>query len=269
MALRGLRPIAEIQYLDYTLYALQTLSDDLACLHYRSNGNQIAPLIVRTRGHRLEGIWHAGSPMGLLLGSLRGMYLLVPRNMTQAAGFYNTLLQSNNPALLIECLNGYRSKEKRPENLGEYTTPIGVVEKMKTGKDITIVSYGASLKIVMESLLLLAQARIDAEVIDAQCLLPFDTAQDTVKSVEKTGRLLVVDEDVPGGGSAYLLQQILEVQKGYQSLDSIPQTLTAKAHRTAYGTDGDYFSKPSKEDVFEKVYSMFHEDDPLNFPRLI
>lgn len=270
MALRGLRPIAEIQYLDYLLYALQTLSDDVACLHYRCNGIQVAPLIVKTRGHRLEGIWHSGSPMGMILSTLHGMYVLVPRNMTQAAGFYNLLLnqQTHNPTLIIECLNGYREKEKCPDNLGEYTTPLGVVECMREGKDITIVSYGATLKIVMKSVPLMQHVGIEPEVIDIQSLMPFDIHSDIVKSVAKTGRLLVVDEDVPGGASAYILQKVLEDQNAYRCLDSAPQTLTAKPHRPAYGTDGDYFSKPSVEDVFEKVYAIFHEYNPQDFPKL-
>lgn len=268
MALRGLRPIAEIQYLDYIFYALATLTDDVACLHYRTFGKQKVPLIVRTRGHRLEGIWHSGSPMGALIHSLRGMYILSPRNMTQAAGFYNTLLKSDEPALVIESLNGYRIKEDRPSNLGELCTPIGVVETIKEGSDITLVSYGSTLRIVVQAALELKEVGIDAEVIDAQTLLPFDIHHDTVKSVQKTNRILVIDEDVPGGCSAYLLREIIEKQGGYRFLDSAPQTLSAKAHRPAYGTDGDYFSKPSSEDVFEKVYSIMHESDPENFPKL-
>ncbi len=268
MALRGLRPIAEIQYLDYIFYALATLTDDVACLHYRTFGKQKVPLIVRTRGHRLEGIWHSGSPMGALIHSLRGMYILSPRNMTQAAGFYNTLLKSDEPALVIESLNGYRLKEDRPLNLGELCTPIGVVETIKEGNDITLVSYGSTLRIVTRAADELKEVGIDAEVVDAQTLLPFDIHHDTVKSVQKTNRLLVIDEDVPGGCSAYILNEILENQGAYKFLDSAPQTLTAKAHRPAYGTDGDYFSKPNAEDVFERVYAMMHESDPENFPKL-
>ncbi len=268
MALRGLRPIAEIQYLDYIFYALATLTDDVACLHYRTFGKQKVPLIVRTRGHRLEGIWHSGSPMGALIHSLRGMYILSPRNMTQAAGFYNTLLKSDEPALVIESLNGYRLKEDRPLNLGEFCTPIGVVETIKEGNDITLVSYGSTLRIVTRAADELKEVGIDAEVVDAQTLLPFDIHHDTVKSVEKTNRLLVIDEDVPGGCSAYILDEIIEKQGAYKFLDSAPQTLSAKAHRPAYGTDGDYFSKPNAEDVFEKVYAMMHESDPKNFPKL-
>ena len=268
MAMRGLRPIAEIQYLDYILYALQIMSDDLVTVRYRSNGQQKAPLIVRTRGHRLEGIWHSGSQMGGLIHLLRGMYILVPRNMTKAAGFYNTLLSTDEPALVVECLNGYRLKEPLPTNLGEFKTPIGVIETIKQGADITLVSYGSTLRIIEQAAKELQQVGIDAEVIDVQSLLPLDTNHQMVKSVEKTNRLLVIDEDVPGGASAYILQHIVDQQNGYQHLDSKPQTLTAKQHRPAYGTDGDYFSKPSAEDVFEKVYDMMHEADPLKFPKL-
>ncbi|MDT7830366.1 thiamine pyrophosphate-dependent enzyme [Pricia sp. S334] len=268
MALRGLRPIAEIQYLDYIYYALATLTDDVACMRYRTFGKQKVPLIVRTRGHRLEGIWHSGSPMGALIHSLRGMYILSPRNMTQAAGFYNTLLKSDEPALVIESLNGYRLKENLPSNLGELRTPIGTVETLKEGKDITLVSYGSTLRIVSQAAEELQEVGIDAEIIDARTLLPFDIRHDTVKSVKKTSRLMVIDEDVPGGCSAYILSHILETQGAYKFLDSAPKTLTAKAHRPAYGTDGDYFSKPNAEDIFESVYSIMHESDPNNFPEL-
>ncbi len=268
MALRGLRPIAEIQYLDYILYCLQIMSDDLVTTRYRTNGTQKSPLIVRTRGHRLEGIWHSGSQMGGLIHLLRGMYILVPRNMTKAAGFYNTLLETDEPALVIECLNGYRLKEKMPNNLGELKTPIGVVETVKEGTDITLVSYGSTLRIVEEAAKELQQAGIDAEVIDVQSLLPLDLNHDIVKSVAKTNRLLVIDEDVPGGASAYILNQIVEVQGGYKHMDSKPQTLSAKDHRPPYGTDGDYFSKPSVEDVYEKVYEIMHEVNPSEFPKL-
>ena len=268
LAMRGLRPIAEIQYLDYVMYALQIMSDDLATLRYRTNGMQKAPLIVRTRGHRLEGIWHSGSQMGGLIHLLRGIYILVPRDMTKAAGFYNTLLESDEPALVVECLNGYRIKEKMPDNLGEFKTPIGVVETVKEGTDITLVSYGSTLRIVREAAIELQQAGIDAEVIDVQTLLPLDLNHDMVKSVAKTNRLLVIDEDVPGGASAYILNHIVDHQNGYQHLDSKPQALTAKQHRPAYGTDGDYFSKPSTEDVFEKVYEIMHEANPSDFPKL-
>ena len=268
LALRGLRPIAEIQYLDYILYGLQTLSDDLATLLYRTVGKQKAPLIVRTRGHRLEGIWHSGSQMGGLIHLLRGMYILVPRNMTKAAGFYNTLMKSDEPALIIESLNGYRLKESLPENLGEICTPIGKVETVKEGTDITLVSYGSTLRIVLHVAKELREVGIDAEVIDAQSLLPFDLAHDSLKSVQKTNRLLVIDEDVPGGCSAYLMQEIVEKQGAYRYLDSAPQTLSAKAHRPAYASDGDYFSKPNAEDIFEKVYAIMHEANPIDYPEL-
>ena len=268
LSMRGLRPIAEIQYLDYLLYAIQIMSDDLATLEYRTAGRQKAPLIVRTRGHRLEGIWHSGSPMGMIINAIRGMHVLVPRNMTKAAGFYNTLLKSDEPALIVECLNGYRLKEKLPTNLGEFTTPIGVVETIKEGSDITVVSYGSTLRVVEQAAKELAEMNINVEIIDAQSLLPFDLRHDCVKSLQKTNRLLVVDEDVPGGASAYILQHIVENQGGYKYLDSKPQTLTAKAHRPAYGTDGDYFSKPSEEDVFEKIYAIMHESNPEKYPVL-
>ena len=268
MAMRGLRPIAEIQYLDYILYALQIMSDDLATLQYRTFGKQKAPLIIRTRGHRLEGIWHSGSQMGGLIHLLRGIHLLVPRNMTKAAGFYNTLLEGDDPAVVVECLNGYRLKEKMPSNLGSFKTPLGVVETLKHGTDITLVSYGSTLRIVEETAKELLQAGINAEVIDIQSLLPFDINQDIVKSIQKTNRLLVIDEDVPGGASAYILQEVVEKQNAYKYLDSKPQTLTAKEHRPAYGTDGDYFSKPSAEDIFEKVYNIMNEANPSKYPDL-
>jgi len=269
MALRGLRPIAEIQYLDYILYGLQTLSDDLATLLYRTVGKQKAPLIVRTRGHRLEGIWHSGSQMGGIIHLLRGMYILVPRNMTKAAGFYNTLLKSDEPALIIESLNGYRLKEPVPENLSEICTPIGKVEVVKAGQDLTIVSYGSTFRIVQQVARELEQVGIDAEIIDAQSLLPFDLDHQVSDSLKKTNRLLIVDEDMPGGCSAYLLQKILEEQNGYQYLDSPPRTLTAKAHRPAYASDGDYFSKPNAEDIFEAAYGIMHEVRPADFPPLL
>jgi pyruvate/2-oxoglutarate/acetoin dehydrogenase E1 component/TPP-dependent pyruvate/acetoin dehydrogenase alpha subunit len=268
MALRGLRPIAEIQYLDYLLYAIQIMSDDLATLQYRTVGKQKAPLIIRTRGHRLEGIWHSGSPMGMIINAIRGIHVLVPRNMTQAAGFYNALLECDEPALVIECLNGYRLKEKMPENYGEFKTPIGVVETLRKGTDITLVSYGSTLRLVEQAAKELFETGIDCEIIDLQSLLPFDIHSDIVKSITKTNRLLVIDEDLPGGASAYILQQIIEQQDAYNHLDSKPQTLTAKAHRPAYGTDGDYFSKPSAEDIYEKVYEMMHEVNPSKYPSL-
>ncbi len=268
MAMRGLRPIAEIQYLDYVLYALQIMSDDLATLQYRTKGKQKAPVIVRTRGHRLEGIWHSGSPMGALVHLLRGIHILVPRNMTKAAGFYNTLLEADEPALVVECLNGYRLKEKLPNNFGEFRTPLGVVETIKEGSDITLVSYGSTLRLVEEAANELELVGINAEVIDVQSLLPFDLNKDIVKSVAKTNRLLVIDEDVPGGASAYIMQEILENQNAYVHLDSKPQTLAAKEHRPAYGTDGDYFSKPSTEDIYEKIYEIMNEANPSKFPKL-
>lgn len=268
MALRGLRPIAEIQYLDYLLYAIQIMSDDLATLQYRTRGKQKAPLIIRTRGHRLEGVWHSGSPMGMIINAIRGIHVLVPRNMTKAAGFYNTLLETDEPALVVECLNGYRLKEKMPTNIGEFKTPIGVVETLKEGKDITLVSYGSTLRLVEQAAKELMEVGIDVEIVDAQSLLPFDINHDIVKSLAKTNRLLVVDEDVPGGASAYILQEILDVQNGYKHLDSKPETLAAKPHRPAYGTDGDYFSKPSVEDIFEKVYAIMSEANPSKYPSL-
>ena len=268
MAMRGLRPIAEIQYLDYLLYAIQIMSDDLATLQYRTLGKQKAPLIIRTRGHRLEGIWHSGSPMGMIINAIRGIHVLVPRNMTQAAGFYNSLLECDEPALVIECLNGYRLKEKMPLNYGEFKTPIGVVETLKDGSDITLVSYGSTLRLVQQAAKELMEIGINCEVIDIQSLLPFDKNQDIVKSVAKTNRLLVIDEDVPGGASAFILQQIIEQQDAYKYLDSKPQTLSAKEHRPAYGTDGDYFSKPSAEDIYEKVYEMMNEANPEKYPSM-
>ncbi|MES2748408.1 MAG: thiamine pyrophosphate-dependent enzyme [Bacteroidota bacterium] len=268
MAMRGLRPIAEIQYLDYLLYAIQIMSDDLATLQYRTQGRQKAPLIIRTRGHRLEGVWHSGSPMGMIINAIRGIHVLVPRNMTKAAGFYNTLLETDEPALVIECLNGYRLKEKMPTNLGKFKTPIGVVETIKEGSDITLVSYGSTLRIVEQAAKELQEVGIDCEIIDIQSLLPFDINKDIVKSIAKTNRLLVIDEDVPGGASAYILQEIIENQNGYQHLDSAPQTLASQPHRPAYGTDGDYFSKPSAEDIFEKVYAIMSEAAPNKYPSL-
>ncbi len=268
MAMRGLRPIAEIQYLDYLLYAIQIMSDDLATLQYRTKGRQKAPLIIRTRGHRLEGVWHSGSPMGMIINAVRGIHVLVPRNMTKAAGFYNTLLEADEPALIVECLNGYRLKEKMPTNLGAFKTPVGVVETLKKGTNITIVSYGSTLRLVEQAAKELLEVGIDCEIIDVQSLLPFDINHDIKKSLAQTNRLLVVDEDVPGGASAFILQQVLDVQNGYDYLDSKPQTLAAQPHRPAYGTDGDYFSKPSAEDIYEKVYAMMHEVNPKEYPGL-
>jgi len=268
LALRGLKPIAEIQYLDYLLYALNILSDDLASLSYRTKGGQKAPVIIRTRGHRLEGVWHSGSPIALILGSLRGLHLCVPRNMTQAAGMYNTLLRADEPALVIECLNGYRLKEMMPENVGDYTVPLGKAEVIRTGTDITIVSYGSTLRVVEEAAEELAEMGISVEIIDPQTLLPFDHEHLCAASLKKTNKLLIVDEDVPGGGSAFILQQVLEIQGGYYHLDGQPQTLTAKAHRTPYGTDGDYFTKPSVDDVIETVYKMMHGNNKTKFPAI-
>jgi pyruvate/2-oxoglutarate/acetoin dehydrogenase E1 component len=268
LALRGLRPIAEIQYLDYLLYAIQILSDDLANLQYRTKGGQKAPLIVRTRGHRLEGVWHAGSPMGMILNSLRGMLVLVPRNMVQAAGFYNTLFKSDDPALVIECLNGYRLKEKLPENVGEFCVPIGEPEILQEGNDVTIVTYGSMCRVVMEAVEELDKKGISCEVIDVQSLLPFDIRHTIVESLKKTNRIVFADEDVPGGATAFMMQQVFEVQKGYQYLDSAPLTITAKEHRPAYGSDGDYFSKPNPEEIFESVYGMMCESQPQRFPSL-
>ncbi len=259
LALRGLRPIAEIQYLDYILYGLQTLSDDCATTHYRTAGGQSCPLIVRTRGHRLEGIWHSGSPMGMIINSLRGMYICVPRNMVQAVGMYNTLLQSNDPALVIECLNGYRLKEKLPTNLLTYTVPLGVPEIVKAGRDITLVSYGATLRIVMEAAETLQKMQISCEVIDVQTLLPFDVNHQIVESLKKTNRIIFVDEDVPGGAAAFMFNKVMEEQAGYKYLDISPRTITAKAHRPSYSSDGDYFSKPNTEDVVRIVKEMMAE----------
>jgi pyruvate/2-oxoglutarate/acetoin dehydrogenase E1 component/TPP-dependent pyruvate/acetoin dehydrogenase alpha subunit len=268
MAMRGLRPIAEIQYLDYLLYGLQTLSDDLATLRYRTKGKQKAPLIVSTRGHRLEGVWHSGSPMGMILHALRGMHVCVPRNMMQAAGFYNTLLAADDPALVIEPLNGYRSKEALPENLGDFRIPLGVVEVLREGHDITLLTYGSCCKLAHDACVQLESMGISVELIDARTLLPFDLEHRVADSVMKTGKLLVVDEDVPGGASAYLLQQVLEVQCAFRYLDAEPKTLSAKAHRPAYGSDGDYFSKPSTDDIIEAAYAMMHEYRPAQFPEL-
>ncbi len=268
LALRGLRPIAEVQYLDYLLYAIQILSDDLANLQYRTKGGQKAPLIVRTRGHRLEGVWHAGSPMGMILHSLRGMFVLVPRNMVQAAGFYNTLLKSDDPALIIECLNGYRLKEKLPDNIGEFTVPLGVPEILKEGNDVTIVTYGSMCRVVMEGVAELEEKGISCEVIDVQTLLPFDRYHIIVESLKKTNRIVFADEDVPGGATAFMMQQVLEVQKGYQYLDSKPLTITGKEHRPAYGSDGDYFSKPNPEEIFDQIYALMRETSPERFPEV-
>jgi 2-oxoisovalerate dehydrogenase E1 component len=267
-ALRGLRPIAEIQYLDYLLYALQIMSDDLACLQYRTKGGQKAPLIIRTRGHRLEGVWHSGSPIGMILSSLRGMYVLVPRNMVQAAGFYNTLLRSDDPALIIECLNGYRLKEQIPDNVDEFTVPLGVPEVIRAGTDVTIVTYGSMCRVVMEAAQELSTYGISCEVIDVQTLLPFDIHHVIVESVKKTNRVVFADEDVPGGATAYMMQQVLEVQGAYQYLDAKPVTIAGKDHRPAYASDGDYFSKPNTETIFDAIYQMMRESNPGAYPAI-
>ncbi len=266
LALRGLRPIAEIQYLDYLLYALQIMSDDVATFQWRTKGMQRAPVIIRTRGHRLEGIWHSGSPMAGIINLVRGMLVLVPRDMTRAAGFYNTVMRSDEPALIVEVLNGYRLKERLPANIGEFTVPVGVPEVLREGTDLTIVTYGACCRIVLEAAQLLERVGISAEVIDVQSLVPFDIHHRIVKSLQKTNRILFVDEDVPGGTTAYMMQQVLEVQGGYRWLDSPPRTLPAKEHRPAYGTDGDYWSKPNVEQVFEAAYEIMHEADPRRYP---
>lgn len=268
LAMRGLRPIAEIQYLDYLIYAITIISDDIASLSYRTMGGQKAPLIIRTRGHRLEGIWHSGSPMSVILGSMRGFHICVPRNMTQAAGMYNTLLRGDEPALVIECLNGYRLKEKLPVNVGEFTVPLGKAEVLREGNDITVVSYGSTLRIVQEASEELAAMGINIEIIDPQTLYPFDTEGVCGVSLKKTSKLLVVDEDLPGAGSAYILQKIMESQNGYYALDAQPKTLTAKEHRPPYGSDGDYFSKPSVDDVVETVYAMMNEANPSKYPAI-
>ena len=268
LAMRGLRPIAEIQYLDYLLYGLQTLSDDLASLHYRTCGGQKAPLIIRTRGHRLEGIWHAGSPIGMIINTLRGMHLCVPRNMTQAAGMYNTLLQGDDPAIVIECLNGYRLKEKMPENLADFTVALGQPEIIRDGEDITIVTYGSCCRVALAAAKQLEGLDISCEIIDVQTLLPFDINHLIVKSIEKTNRILFLDEDVPSGATAYMLQKVMEEQGAYQHLDSAPATLAAAPNRPAYGSDGDYYCKPSVEDVVEKIYSIMHEAEPFYYPEI-
>ncbi|WP_109830167.1 alpha-ketoacid dehydrogenase subunit alpha/beta [Reichenbachiella versicolor] len=267
-ALRGLRPIVEVQYLDYLIYTIQTLSDDLACLRYRTMGGQCAPLILRTRGHRLEGIWHSGSPLGMIINAVRGIYVLVPRNMTQAAGMYNTMLESDDPAILIESLNAYRLKERLPENIAEFKIPIGVPEILREGSDVTVVTYGSMCRIVLEAATQLAEIGIQVEVIDAQTLLPFDRHHGIVHSIRKTNRLVVADEDVSGGASAYMLQKIVDGQDAYQYLDAAPVAISAKDHRPAYGSDGDYYSKPNVENLFDKIYDMMVEAEPEMFPPL-
>jgi 2-oxoisovalerate dehydrogenase E1 component len=268
MAMRGLRPIAEIQYFDYLPYGLQLISDDLATLQYRTRGGQKAPMIISTRGHRLEGIWHSGSALSMVINSIRGVHVLVPRNMTQAAGFYNTIIRSDEPALIIEALNAYRIREPRPENIGEFTVPLGKTEIIKPGKDVTIVTYGACVRIAQDAATQLNDFGIDVELIDVQSLLPFDLDHSIAKSLKKTNKVLFFDEDVPGGATAYMMQKVLEEQHGYYHLDMQPVTLTAKAHRPAYSTDGDYFSNPNAEDVFDSVYNMMHEMNPAKYPKI-
>lgn len=268
LALRGFRPVAEIQYFDYLLYGLQVMSDDIATTLYRTNGGQKAPIIISTRGHRLEGIWHSGSPLSMVINSIRGIHICVPRNMTQAAGFYNTLLASDEPALVIEPLNAYRLKERLPENLGEFRVPLGKPEILREGKDISLITYGSCVRIAEDAVEQLSSYGIDVELIDVQTLLPFDTSGVIGRSLNKTNKVLFFDEDVPGGATAFMMQKVLEEQKGYFSLDAEPKTLTAKDHRAAYGTDGDYFSNPNAEDVFEAVYNMMHEVNPTRFPKI-
>ncbi len=265
-AMRGLRPIAEIQYLDYLLYAIQIMSDDIATLQYRTKGGQKAPIIIRTRGHRLEGIWHSGSPMGMIIHAVRGMHVCVPRNMTQAAGMYNLLLKADEPALVVECLNGYRLKEKMPSNIGEFTVPLGQPEILQEGSDVTIVSYGSTLRVIQDAIKKLSAIGISCELIDVQTLLPFDSKHSIVESLKKTNKVVFIDEDVPGGATSFMMQKVLEEQNGYNYLDAKPLTITAKAHRPAYGTDGDYFSKPNAEDIFIAIYNMMHDYAPARFP---
>jgi pyruvate/2-oxoglutarate/acetoin dehydrogenase E1 component len=266
MAMRGLRPIVEIQYLDYMLYALQIASDDLATVRYRTAGGQKAPVIIRTRGHRLEGIWHSGSPMAGIINLVRGIYVCVPRDMTRAAGFYNTLLRSDDPGLIVEVLNGYRLKEKLPVNIGELTLPLGVPDVLRTGRDVTLVTYGACCRIAMEAADQLSQVGVDSELIDVQTLLPFDVDGLISESLKKTGRVVFVDEDMPGGTTGYMMREVLDTQGGYSWLDSQPVAVSAKSHRPAYGSDGDYWSKPSREQIFRAVYELMHESDPARFP---
>jgi pyruvate/2-oxoglutarate/acetoin dehydrogenase E1 component len=268
-AMRGLRPIAEIQYLDYLLYALEPMSDDIATMQYRTKGGQKTPIIIRTRGHRLEGIWHSGSPMGMIIHAVRGMHVCVPRNMTQAAGMYNTLLRADEPALVVECLNGYRIKEKLPANIGEFTVPLGKPDVLRFGEDVTLVTYGSCCRIAQEACDLLANHGIRVELIDVQTLLPFDINHSIVESLKSTNRIVFLDEDVPGGATSYMMQQVLEIQGGYKHLDSTPITISANEHRPAYGSDGDYFSKPSVDTVFSTIYQMMHESNPAKWPSLL
>jgi 2-oxoisovalerate dehydrogenase E1 component len=266
--MRGLRPICEIQYLDYLLYALQLMSDDLATVQWRTKGRQKAPVLIRTRGHRLEGVWHSGSPMGMIIHACRGINICVPRNMTIAAGFYNTLLEADEPALIIEPLNGYRLKEKQPSNFGEFKVALGRPEILNEGTDVTLVTYGSTVRIAQEAIKHLSGAGISVELIDVQTLIPFDVDKSIVESVRRTNRLVVLDEDVPGGASAFILQQILQAQGAYQYLDSAPLTIASKEHRPAYGSDGDYFSKPNADDVFDVIYNLMHESAPARFPKI-
>ena len=266
-SLRGLRPIAEIQYLDYLLYGIQTMSDDIATIQYRTKGGQKYPLIIRTRGHRLEGIWHSGSPMGMILNAVRGMHVLVPRDMTRAAGFYNTMIQSDEPALIIECLNGYRLKEKLPSNIDRFTVPVGVPEVLNEGTDVTLVTYGSCVRIAQDSIVMLDEKGISVELIDVQSLLPFDINHSIVESIKKTNRVVFVDEDVKGGATAFMMQKVLEEQRGYRYLDGEPKTLTSQDHRPAYGTDGDYFSKSNAEELFDTIYTLMNESNPSHYPK--
>ncbi len=268
LAMRGFRPIAEIQYFDYLLYGLQVICDDLATLQYRTKGGQKAPLIISTRGHRLEGIWHSGSPLSMVINSIRGVHVCVPRNMTQAAGFYNLFLESDDPALIIEPLNAYRLKEKMPLNIGEFKTPVGIPEVLKEGEDITIVTYGSCVRIAQDAVKQLKEYSISCELIDVQTLLPFDINHTIVESLKKTNKIVFFDEDVPGGATAFMMQKVLEEQKGYYYLDAEPRTITAKEHRAAYSTDGDYFSNPNAEDVFDEIYNLMHESNPSKYPKI-
>jgi len=268
MALRGLRPLAEIQYLDYVLYCLQIMSDDLATLRWRTMGGQMAPVVIRTRGHRLEGVWHSGSLISGILNLIRGIHVCVPRDMTRAVGMYNTLLLGDDPGLVIEVLNGYRLKERLPENIGEMTLPLGVAEVLRSGTDVTVVTYGACCRIVLEAAELLSEVGIDIEIVDVQTLQPFDRQGLIGRSIEKTNRLLFVDEDVPGGATGYMMKKVVEDQQAFAWLDAQPRTLSAQPHRPAYGSDGDYFSKPNREDIFNAVYALMRETDPQRFPDL-
>ena len=266
--MRGFRPIAEIQYFDYLLYGLQVLSDDLATLQYRTVGRQKAPMIITTRGHRLEGIWHAGSPLSMVINSVQGVYVLVPRNMTQAAGFYNTMLASDEPALIIEPLNAYRLREPRPDNIGEFRVLPGIPEILQEGTDVTVVTYGSCVRIAQDATQQLKDFNISVELIDVQSLLPFDLNHVIVDSLKKTNKIIFFDEDVPGGATSYMMQQVLENQGGYRYLDAQPTTVTSKPHRAAYSTDGDYFSNPNAEDVFDAVYNLMHEYNPVKYPKI-